>query len=133
VEDRSDFQWLGLIREVERLVDKFNETFPDAAVVLVVRPGSPAPGFDVIHQAFPIVNLAVWRNSKMFFQFSVRQKESSFATGKAMEGRVDMKADDNSKVHMISNVGFIGGPTEAAEYLLDLVLPVIAGESSLVK
>lgn len=125
VEENSDFLWGEIIAEISRLVDKFNSTYPQASVVFSERSGSPLSGVDVDRQVFPIVQLAVWRNSKHFIEFSITQVKTSFAPSESVTGRIDFTADNNRNISMMTNKGdFLATAKEVADYLLNPVLSV---------
>lgn len=118
VEENSDFLWRQILDQAKFLVDKYNSTF-SSQVNLADRTGCPSSGFDVYRQVHPIVTLAVRRNSKHFIEFSIDRTEAWKAT-KSVNGRIDLKADNNRNVYMIVD-GQTKTPAEVADYLLEPV------------
>jgi hypothetical protein len=124
IEQNSDYLWLEIIKAARATIEKFNKTFPERDHVSISeRAGSPPQGFDVNRQAYPIVTLNVWRNSRLFTEWTVTRLNAPFESPQEASGRIDIKADDDGNVYCKTNNGeVLASPHNVAEYLLGAVL-----------
>lgn len=121
VEQNSDSIWQSIINAAVAVVDKYNKTFPEGRVTIAEREGSPPQGFDVERTLYPIARLAAWRNSPHFIEFHVT-RSASFGQEESINGRIDVRADEDRNVYLVADRQVMATPQEVAEYLLATVL-----------
>ena len=118
VEQNSDFVWLEIIKATRTLIEKYNRAFPGAAAITMSEgPGSPPQGFDVERPLSPIARLFVQKSNPHFIEFSI-MRASRWGEEENLNGRIDIKADNDRKVFFLIEGKPKQPPKDVAEYLL---------------
>src|ERR1017187_8248930 len=114
VEDRSDFLWSELIKEVRELVDEYNRELPSPSPATFSE-SSARQRFEVGWGGAPVGTLAVYRKGPHRIEFF------SECAGTVGSDGIEIKADNERNVIFSINGKIKPTPKDVAEYLLEKI------------